>query len=225
MKSQYHHSAHIEREVAEGRHREVVGGLWEEVGDLQLRFLIGQGLMPRHRLLDIGCGSLRLGVRAVRYLEPGFYVGTDLNPSLLEAGYRREIVDGGLADRLPRANLVPDDQFAFPGIDGPFEMAIAQSVFTHLPLNDLLLCIRSLATRRFCRRLFLTVFVAKDRDAWSAPLAQRGGKVSFPAADPYHCHIDDLRYCAEAGGAASFHAIGDWGHPRGQEIHRVDFHV
>ena len=46
-------------------HREAVGGLWEEMRRLQFDFLANQGLKPDHKLLDIGCGSMRGGVHFV----------------------------------------------------------------------------------------------------------------------------------------------------------------
>ena len=41
-----------DEEIRAGRHREFVGGLWSELGKLQLDFLRAQGLRPDHRLLD-----------------------------------------------------------------------------------------------------------------------------------------------------------------------------
>ena len=61
----------VANEIAGGRHRELIGGMWEEMGPHQLAFLKGQGLQPHHRLMDIGCGALRLGTLAVDYLERG----------------------------------------------------------------------------------------------------------------------------------------------------------
>src|SRR3979409_2149502 len=60
-------------------HRAAVGGRWEEIGELQFQFLRTHGLEPQHRLLDIGCGSLRGGVRFVSYLDPGNYFGIDIS--------------------------------------------------------------------------------------------------------------------------------------------------
>src|SRR5215472_262077 len=96
MTSSYDDKAALEAEVRAGRHRECVGGLWEEVGQLQLDFLVAQGLMPHHRLLDIGCGSLRGGVKLIRYLCAGHYAGIDLHESLLNAGYEIELAREGL---------------------------------------------------------------------------------------------------------------------------------
>src|SRR6185436_21166804 len=87
-------------------HRELVGGLWEEVGALQFAYLKGRGLLPSHRLLDIGCGALRGGLHFIRYLDTGNYYGMDVNASLIEAG-RRELDEANLADRTPHL-LVTD---------------------------------------------------------------------------------------------------------------------
>ena len=73
------------------RPRQEVGGLWDQVGRLQLDFLRGRGLEPEARLLDVGCGCLRGGVHLVEYLSPGRYYGIDISPALLEVGYDVEL--------------------------------------------------------------------------------------------------------------------------------------
>ncbi len=50
-----------QEQIDAGTHRDMVGGMWEEIGRLQFEFLRARGLKPSHRLLDIGCGSLRGG--------------------------------------------------------------------------------------------------------------------------------------------------------------------
>lgn len=85
----YDDEAQVARRVASGEQREIIGGLWDEVGRLQLDFLRRQGLEPHHTLLDIGCGSGRFAVKAVPYLEPNHYFGIDLSPSLLVRSTRR----------------------------------------------------------------------------------------------------------------------------------------
>src|SRR6185437_3621442 len=82
-----------------GQHREVIGGMWDELGALQAAFLIAQGLSPRHVLIDIGAGSFRAGMKLVPYLDAGNYYAIDLQASLLWAGYTREILPAGLAGR------------------------------------------------------------------------------------------------------------------------------
>jgi ubiquinone/menaquinone biosynthesis C-methylase UbiE len=87
-----------EEKIRLGFHRDFVGGMWEELGRLQLEFLKHQGLLPAHSLLDVGCGALRGGVRFVDYLNSGLYCGLDMNESLLEAG-RYEVERAGLSEK------------------------------------------------------------------------------------------------------------------------------
>ncbi len=55
-----------DRALAQGRHREITGGWWEETGRIQLDLLTKQGMQPGHLLLDVGAGALRLGARLCR---------------------------------------------------------------------------------------------------------------------------------------------------------------
>jgi len=142
--SRYYDKAALEAEVQAGRHREAVGGLWDEIGQLQVDFLISQGLMPHHRLLDIGCGSLRGGVKLIKYLDAGHYAGVDLHESLLNAGYDIELAEAGLRHKLPRSNLVVDGEFDFSWCPMRVDFALAQSVFTALPLNFCRICLEQL---------------------------------------------------------------------------------
>src|SRR5882757_11035445 len=89
-----------------GSYRASVGALWDQLGALQFDYLVAHGLKPEHRLLDVGCGSLRGGVRFVDYLRPGNYYGLDISENLLAAG-RRELAKAGLTDR--EAHLLVDD--------------------------------------------------------------------------------------------------------------------
>ena len=59
----YENAKGIKGIVSEGRHRDLVGGNWDLLGNLQFEFMIANGLLPCRRLLDIGCGCLRGGVR------------------------------------------------------------------------------------------------------------------------------------------------------------------
>ena len=205
--------------VARGDHRDVIGGMWDEIGELQLQFLKSCGMRPRHVLLDVGCGSLRLGVRAVAYLEPAHYWGTDLNAVLLDAGYEREIVPAGLAPRLPRSQLVVDGDFSFPGVPREVAFVMATSVFTHLPLDYLRLCLGNLGRHVTGECTFVfSVFTPPEGhpadESYKQPI---GGKTTHPDRDPFHHTVADLEAAAE-GTPWSIDFIGDWKHPRNQMI-------
>ena len=205
-------------DVAQGRHREVIGGMWDAVGALQLDFMKGQGLAPQHRLLDVGCGSLRGGLHFVDWLEPGNYFGIDISEALLEAGYDRELGPLGLQAKLPRKNLRTTSDFDATPFGVTFDMAIAQSVFTHLALNLIAACLEQTAgVMKPGGIFFATFFLAPDDARWSdAVTHQPGGVMTTGVSDPYHYRIADMAWAA--GRAWQTEHIGEWSHPRGQQM-------
>lgn len=217
--SGYDDKAAIATAVAEGRHREAVGGLWDEIGALQFGFLKHYGLSAEDHLLDIGCGSLRGGVRFAAFLEPGHYWGIDSNESLIEAGYGIELNRLRLTDRVPRTNLIHDDEFDFSGFGRTFDMAIAQSLFTHLPTNRIRLCLHRLArVMRIGGRLFATYFEIPEDHGFDQPyLHRRGGVTTFGYQDPFHYRRSEMAAMA-SGLPWAVAWSGDWEHPRDQNM-------
>ncbi len=168
--------------LARGRHRDIVGGRWDETGRAQMAILRAAGLQPHHHLLDIGCGALRLGHMAVPFLDPGHYWGTDASLALMRRGYDLELAD---KSRLPPCQLVEDADFALPGIPDRITHAIAFGVFTHLPGQMLRPALANLRARLpKLTSLLLTVFVAPD--GHHGPHRQPDGVVTHPDRPPYH---------------------------------------
>jgi SAM-dependent methyltransferase len=200
-------------------HRGYVGGMWPEIGRLQADFLRERGLRPEMRLLDIGCGCLRGGVHFVEYLDPGNYYGVDLWQELLDAGYDVELAALGLQDRLPRENLLCDGEFNFDRFGVTFDAALAQSVFTHLPLNHIRLCLGRLApVMRPGAVLYATIFACERDEDWLRPIERADGLFTTgPTSDPYHYRYADIEYAA-SGLPWTVEPVGDWGHPREQAM-------
>lgn len=216
--SSYYDTTAIARQVAEGRHRDSVGGMWDEIGRLQFDFLVSQGLLPRHKLVDIGCGCLRGGVHFVGYLEPGNYFGIDINQSLLDAGYDAELAALGLQAKLPRANLLCSSVFDFGALGADFDFAMAQSLFTHLPWDQIRLCLTRLAPKTApSGRLFATAFIVPDDHPHGDPFDHGEDIVTNDYCDPYHYRYADIAQMCETLPWRSV-LIGHWGHPRGQQI-------
>jgi cyclopropane fatty-acyl-phospholipid synthase-like methyltransferase len=192
--------------------------MWDEIGALQIDFLKSQSLQPSYTLLDIGCGCLRLGVRAVEFLDTGKYWGTDLNEELLTAGYNREVIPAGLGAKLPRTNLVTDVEFTFTGAPHHVDMAIAQSVFTHLPLEQLRLCLANLANHlKGPCEFFATFFIVTDDKATASVLHEPGRITTHADKDPFHYTEKDL-WRAASNLPWKVDIIGDWRHPRNQKM-------
>jgi SAM-dependent methyltransferase len=199
-------------QVARRKHRRRVGGLWDEMGELQLRFLRSQGMRPEHRLLDVACGALRGGVKFVDYLEPGHYFGLDINESLVEAGYQHEL-SAQQRERLPRANLRATDRFECDfGV--AFDYAMAQSLFTHVSLNHIRLCLYRVGQAMAPGgRFFATYFGAAGTHPVDGVLPAKKGL--WTERNPYFYYRSDLRWAARCTGW-QVRFVGDWGHPRGQ---------
>lgn len=204
-------------------HRDLIGGLWEKMGRHQFDYLCSQGLRPTDKLLDIGCGSLRAGVHLVPFLDANHYFGIDLVPELLQLGYEREICPLGLADRLDRAtNLMATADFTIPFPDVLFDVALAQSLFSHLPINHLRLCLYKLRLRMKEGGMFYaTFFIAPADLPYDRPFHQPpiGEIETYGWQDPYHYWQRDIDFAVEGLGWKIL-SVDDWKHPRGQKIAR-----
>lgn len=219
MESSYFNHSKIVSLVAAGKHRETVGGLWGELGALQIEFMKDQGLKPEHKLLDVGCGALRGGVRFVHYLDAGNYFGLDINQSLLEAGYDVELAAEGLRAKLPRSNLLSNDEFDLQSVEVSFSFALAQSVFTHLTFNRIRQCLTRVAqVMKEDGVFYATFFELPDGTPTDQPMRHHPGDVvSYGTQDPYHYRFADFEH-AIRDLPWSLRYIGDWRHPRGQRM-------
>lgn len=201
--------------VSRGEHRDFVGGLWDELGALQLSFLKQQGLAPHHRFIDVGCGALRGGLHFIGYLDAGRYHGLDINPSLLEAG-RTELHAAGLDARQPR--LLADAGFSLDRFGERFDFGLALSVFTHLPMNSILRCLMAVADCLDPDGVFYASYFGSPAPAHPGPLTHHpGGVQTYPDIDPFHYSLTELEWMASVA-RLSLADVGDWGHPRAQRM-------
>jgi SAM-dependent methyltransferase len=202
-------------------HRERVGGLWEEIGRLQIDFLRAQGLRPTDALLDVGCGSLRGGVHFIRYLEPGRYYGIDKDAELIRAGVQIELPRAGLAERLDADHLIVTDTFDASRFGVAFDVAWAQSLFTHLPAPEIRRCLEQTSSCVRAAGRFYATFFESGEDVAAPVTHQPGGITTRHDQDPYHYRFRDLAaLCAGLPWRPSY--VGDWSHPRAQRMARFD---
>lgn len=194
--------------VAALGHRAYVGGRWNEIGRLTFGFLRRRGLEREDVLLDIGCGSLRVGVHLIAWLDPGHYLGIDAEDALIRAGIRDELDPTVYATRRPE--FVVSADFAFDRFTRQPDVALAQSLFTHLAPVDIDRCLDRLArTMAPGGVLYATYF--------------RGPAACEVPTGPSHPHrrfVYPAAFMAERAAALgwSVEQIGPWGHPRGQEM-------
>lgn len=188
-------------------HRSFIGGndaeSWYGIGKLQYHFLIMQGLKPSHNFLDIACGSLRLGQFLIPYLETGRYYGIDAEKNLISAGVEKELPKALIDEKQP--HFTANMNFDFSFIDY-FDYAMAQSLFTHLTMEDIAICFKNLLPKAHKdSRFYFSYFEGHpSRNKHNKSDAHKNWWYTF----------EDLAACADQCGWEA-HLIGDWNHPRG----------
>ena len=193
-------------------HRSFVGGndeFWAKVADLQFNLLIAQGLSPADVFLDIACGSLRGGHRFIRHLEPGHYLGIDKHIELIIYGVASELGIDTYREKRPR--FVVSDRFEFGRFGVRPRLALAQSLFTHLTLADIELCLERLGHfigESECR-FFATFFESAEPTPGNPPVSHSNRTFRYTRAE-----IEN----AGRKHGWSPHYIGNWKHPRGQML-------
>lgn len=204
-------------EIRRGEHRQFVGGMWEEIGKLQFDFLVGKGLLPTHRLLDVGCGSLRGGLHFINYLDAGNYFGIDTNASVIDAAWH-ELAQAALVDQAPV--LIVDDRFSFERFGTTFDYLLSISVFTHLPHNSIVRALKKAKSVMAPGGSYYATYFDAPSPACLDDITQRpGGIVTHYDRNPFHYAGKELALMAEIAGL-DVEIIGDWGHPRGQQMAR-----
>ena len=201
-----------------GWHRHVMGtpGEFQRLGKLQLDFLTSQGLEPGHYFLDVGCGPLRAGVHLIRYLEPGRYYGIDRRADWLEIGRDLEVPRNGLVDKRP--TLMQMDDFGFERLGRTFDYAIAQSVFTHLPVNNIMRCLANMERALTSGGKFFATFYVNEGGKMSLePVPQTGRISSYFDRNPFHYDFSTFEWICE-GTSLTPKFVGEWGSPRNQKM-------
>jgi SAM-dependent methyltransferase len=133
------YSQHTDLRV-EADPKSAIGGKWEEIGQLQFDLLLNQGLQPHHKMLDVGCGTLRGGRHAIRYLNAGNYSGIDISPKAIEHA-KQLVQQEGLFEKGPRLVVSEKMNLQFREFSGEtFDFILAQSVFTHLKPEHITEC-------------------------------------------------------------------------------------
>jgi len=117
-------------------HREYVGGLWAEAAATTMTKLWKLGLKPHHRVLDVGCGSLRIGRFLLLYLKPAHYVGVEPVVWPLQTALKEEPGVGELAAmRGARFFSSLEDVWANPDIPC-LDFVLAHGIFPHASLEE-----------------------------------------------------------------------------------------
>ena len=103
---------------------------WATQRRFQFEFLTSHGLQPEHRLLDIGCGTLRGGIPLIEYLHAGNYTGVEVRAAVLDEA-RKELAESGLDHKDP-VLIHAEDPSQVQSAE-PFDFVWAFMVLIHMP--------------------------------------------------------------------------------------------
>src|SRR5207248_7006445 len=107
---------------------------YDLVAAMAFNLLTTLGLRQHHSLLDIGCGSLRIGRLLIPYLNRGKYFGIEPNEWLVDEGIRRELGERLVQIKRPTL-LFSDSPDTIAQANTSFDFAMAQSIFSHCGLD------------------------------------------------------------------------------------------
>ena len=175
---------------------------YDLIAAMTFNLLTTLGLRQHHSLLDIGCGSLRIGRLLIPYLNRGKYFGVEPNEWLVDEGIGRELGQTLVQIKRPRF-FFSDSPETITEANIAFDFAVAQSIFSHCGL-DLIKAWLSAISRSLAQGgALLATFLIGDEDSiragWIYPecVNYRPASLERAAKDA------NLRF-----------EILDWKHPR-----------
>ena len=107
---------------------------YDLIAAMAFNLLTTLGLRQHHSLLDIGCGSLRIGRLLIPYLNQGKYFGVEPNKWLVSEGIGRELGETLLQIKRPTF-FFSDSPDTIEQAKTAFDFALAQSIFSHCGLD------------------------------------------------------------------------------------------
>jgi SAM-dependent methyltransferase len=103
---------------------------YDLVAAMAFGLLCTLGLRQQHRVLDLGCGSLRVGRLLIPYLNRGGYTGLDPHAWLVEQGIQREVGEDQVRIKQPHF-VHAEDATSLLQAGETFDYVLAQSIFSH----------------------------------------------------------------------------------------------
>ena len=107
---------------------------YDLIAAMAFNLLTTLGLRQHHSLLDVGCGSLRIGRLLIPYLNRGKYFGMEPNEWLVDEGIRRELGETSVQIKRPTF-IFSDSPDTITQAKTAFDFAVAQSIFSHCGLD------------------------------------------------------------------------------------------
>lgn len=140
--------------------------------------LVEAGLLPEHKVLDVGCGSLRVGRELIPYLDESCYYGIEPNVEQMKAGYT-ELSEAAMlklptfhhsSDFTTREDLANYYNEMWPEV---FDWVLAIQVFIHCGPDQLRDFLQKMSGQ--AKQIFITLKIDEESSqvAHGKPLGER----------------------------------------------------
>jgi len=130
-----------EKDLARGRSHPTLGsnlssGTYGVSGRRTFELLVQRyGIQPEDVCVEYGCGTLRVGMHAIDYLDSGCYWGLDIANAFLEKG--RNLIGSELERKAPTLRVISKDSVAETAAAKP-KFLYSVSVLMHVYPDELL---------------------------------------------------------------------------------------
>jgi SAM-dependent methyltransferase len=108
---------------------------WEAAEPKAQKWFKTMGLKRRHRVIEYGCGSLRLGAHFIRYLDPGCFFGMDVISGFYEVGLPA-IGDRLIAAKKPVLGVIGEDTLQ-AGVAFDADIVCSNTVCVHVHPDEM----------------------------------------------------------------------------------------
>ncbi len=175
---------------------------YDLIAAMTFNLLTTLGLRQHHSLLDIGCGSLRIGRLLIPYLNRGKYFGIEPAEWLVAEGIKQELGETVVQTKRPTF-FFTDSPRSIGRTKVLFDFALAQSIFSHCGLDLIKGWLSAVSQSLAQDGALVATFLPSDEDSrragWVYPecVNYRPSTLERAAADV------NLRF-----------EILDWKHPR-----------
>lgn len=103
-------------------------------GIIEKDFLIEHGLKPEHCLIDYGCGSLRIGIPLIPYLNTNNYIGLDVTKDFYTLGLSH-LSKNIFANKRPQFFLISSE--ILETYKNSADFIVSFQVLIHIPKEEL----------------------------------------------------------------------------------------
>ena len=162
-----------------------------------LEYMKTKGLQPESRLLDYGCGSGVSGKSFIEYLNENNYTGVDISNEAIKVACEMVSDNTALKEKNPDFKYIMNaDMDSLKGCE--FDYIFANSVFTHMPLEDINYMLKQLKSNIHKGSIYYATFCRTE------------GKSKMVKFRDWRHSVDAIKEVAEQNGyECKVHS--DWG--------------